>query len=215
MISTPFTWQFEDWHRLSDQLNILFAPDVIEHLNRLLVDIFQTETGDPGALDYIQTLLSRYVAHGRPLNGYFLVCCVIEAQWTILAQALCPPDIPCKSGRKETVGAAAANKAWSILSRRAASQSGITDSRIQSALKSTLDLAMQSFTDLLVQIEETEAEPSIDTYAWETMSESLVGKARFLFSTRVPMTFCRNLDRSAQSSFTTWTTTCFLGSRSS
>ncbi|THH17523.1 hypothetical protein EW146_g3305 [Bondarzewia mesenterica] len=173
IISTPFPWHFEEWNSLCEDLNIIFAPDVILHLNRLLVEVFQDEAGEPETLHYIQTLLSRYVSRGRPLNGYFLVCCVIEAQWTILAQALCPPEVPSRSDRTETVEAAAANKAWSTLSRRTASQYGITDTRVQAALKSTLDLTMQCFTDLLVQIEEMESEPSLDTYAWETMSESL------------------------------------------
>jgi phosphatidylinositol 4-kinase A len=41
-------------------------------------------------------------------------------------------------------------------------------------LKKSLELSTQVFTDLLVQIEEMDSEPSLDAYAWETMSESLV-----------------------------------------
>jgi phosphatidylinositol 4-kinase len=40
---------------------------------------------------------------------------------------------------------------------------------------------MQCFTDLVVQVEEMESEPSVDTYTWETMSESLVIIFIFLF----------------------------------
>jgi phosphatidylinositol 4-kinase len=41
-------------------------------------------------------------------------------------------------------------------------------------LRETVTYAMQCFTDLLTQLEEMDSEPSVDTYAWETMSESLV-----------------------------------------
>ncbi|KAG9016282.1 phosphatidylinositol-4- kinase [Tulasnella sp. 427] len=41
------------------------------------------------------------------------------------------------------------------------------------ALNSTLTSAMQTFEDLLVQIEEMDVEPSMETYAYETMAESL------------------------------------------
>ncbi|KIO22722.1 hypothetical protein M407DRAFT_216052 [Tulasnella calospora MUT 4182] len=41
------------------------------------------------------------------------------------------------------------------------------------ALNATLSSAMQTFEDLLVQIEEMDVEPSMETYAYETMAESL------------------------------------------
>lgn len=41
------------------------------------------------------------------------------------------------------------------------------------ALNSTLSSAMQAFEDLLIQIEEMDVEPSMETYAYETMAESL------------------------------------------
>jgi phosphatidylinositol 4-kinase len=72
------------------------------------------------------------------------------------------------------VEAAAANKAWLSLTRNAARDLDVEDEEIKSLLKSTIKHSMQCFTDLLIQIEEMEAEPAIDTYAWETMSESLV-----------------------------------------
>lgn len=174
--STPFSWSLQDWTTLSQHMNVLFSPDVIEHLNRSLVDVFQSEDDDDiDTHHYIQTLISRYVSRGRPLNGYFLVCCVIEAQWTILSQTLCPPGPTPRSTGSAPVEAAAANEAWSALTRHTADESTVVDSAVQVSLKATLDLAMQCFSELLVQIEEMESEPSLDTYAWETMSESLVG----------------------------------------
>jgi len=178
IISTPFSWRLEDWHGLSEHLNVLFATDVIERLNCLLVDSLQSEQ-DTSNLYYIQTLLSRYVTRGRPLNGYFFVCCLTEAQWTILAQTLCPPKDPTKPGRQSKAEAAAANKAWSSLTRHVPDNLDHLDSILCNALKETLVLSTRCFTDLLVQIEEMESEPSLDSYAWETLSESLVGYHTF------------------------------------
>ncbi|KAG8958845.1 phosphatidylinositol-4- kinase, partial [Tulasnella sp. 425] len=42
------------------------------------------------------------------------------------------------------------------------------------ALNSNLSSAMQAFEDLLIQIEEMDVEPSMETYAYETMAESLI-----------------------------------------
>ncbi len=173
IISTEFSWDYLSWVSISEHLNVLFAPDVTERLNRSLASVIQAENGDPDIKNYIQVVLSRYISSGRPLNGYFLVCCVVEAQWTMLAQALYPSHEPIcpKTGGAE---AAAANKAWSTLTRDFTSESGVSDPSLKDALKKSLELSLQTFTDLLVQIEEMDSEPSLDTYAWETMSESLV-----------------------------------------
>jgi phosphatidylinositol 4-kinase len=145
---------------------------VVDRLNHALADILQKEDADADSNQFIQTFLSRYVSRGRPLSGYFIVCCIIETQWTVLAQALAPPQATNYGNAAE---AAAANKAWLSLMRRAALDLDITDEKTRSTLKMTIGYAMQCFADLLVQIEEMDSEPSIDTYAWETMSESLVG----------------------------------------
>jgi phosphatidylinositol 4-kinase len=174
IISTEFPWDYNDWASVSEHLNVLFEPDVIERLNRSLFNVVQAEDGDLDIKDYIQALLSRYVMSGRPLNGYFLVCCVVEAQWTMLAQALYPSHAPVYPKSGEEAEAAAANKAWSALTRDVTSETGPSDPNLKSALKRSLELSTQTFTDLLVQIEEMDSEPSLDTYAWETMSESLV-----------------------------------------
>ncbi|KAI0256980.1 atypical/PIKK/PI4K protein kinase [Lactifluus subvellereus] len=173
IISTEFSWNYHIWASISGHLNVLFSPDVIERLNRSLFNVVQVEDGDLDVKNYIQALLSRYVLSGRPLNGYFLVCCVVEAQWTMLAQALYPLDAPVYPRSGEEAEAAAANKAWSTLTRDITSETGASDPGLKSALKRSLELSMQTFTDLLVQLEEMDSEPSLDTYAWETMSESL------------------------------------------
>ena len=74
----------------------------------------------------------------------------------------------------EFVEAAAANKAWQSLLTEAVDNSVTGDEAYRQALTSTFGNAMKSFSDLLTQIEEMDAEPSEDSYAWETMSESLV-----------------------------------------
>lgn len=145
----------------------------MDQLNHLVVDIVRKENADADTLCYVQTFVSRYVAQGRPLSGYFMVCCVLETEWTVLAQALAPPV----TNRASVVEAAAANKAWFSLTRNAAVDINITDGETRSTLKSTITYAMECFTDLLVQMKEMDCDPSIDTYAWETMSESLVSVA--------------------------------------
>jgi hypothetical protein len=51
------------------------------------------------------------------------------------------------------------------------------DEETKETLRNVIRDALQCFSDLLEQIEGMETEPPVDTYAWETMSESLV---RFL-----------------------------------
>ena len=177
IISTEFSWTYHGWASISEHLNVLFEHDVIERLNRSLLNVVQAEDGEVDIKNYTQALLSRYALSGRPLNGYFLLCCVEEAQWTMLAQALYPSQALVYPNSGEEVEAAAANKAWSALTRDAA-ETGASEPRLKSALKKSLELSTQTFTDLLVQIEEMDSEPSLDAYAWETMSESLVRSGR-------------------------------------
>ncbi|KAG6853905.1 hypothetical protein C0991_012574 [Blastosporella zonata] len=151
-------------------MNELCSSDIVDRLNRLLADIIEREGADGDSLRFVQTFVSRYVTQGRPLSGYFIVCCVIETKWTVLAQALVPPQPTTSATATE---AAAANRAWISLMRTAPAPREINDDTIVESLKTTLLYAMQCFTDLLVQIDEMETEPSIDTYTWETMSESL------------------------------------------
>jgi phosphatidylinositol 4-kinase len=147
---------------------------VVDKLNRILADAIQHDPPDEELNNFCETFFSRYASRGRPLSGYFVVCCIIETQWTVLAQALAPADAP-NINHGNLAEAAAANRAWLALMRKAALDLTDTDQAIKSALKQMISYAMQCFTDLLVQIEEMDSEPSLDTYAWETMSESLVG----------------------------------------
>ncbi|KAI0934808.1 hypothetical protein AcW1_006214 [Taiwanofungus camphoratus] len=173
IISISFDWSTTEWSSLSSHFNSLFAADIVDRLNKLLVDVIPVNEEDLDQFHYIRTLISRYVSRGRPLSGYFIVCCVTEAQWTILAQALGHPDSPSGAAYLISTEAAAANRAWQKLLRHAVNDSVISVESCKQALGSTLQCAMQSFSNLLVQIDEMDTEPSEDSYAWETMSENL------------------------------------------
>ena len=147
---------------------------MVDRLNRLLLDILKTEHEDFDKLHFVQTILARYVSRGRPLSGYFTVCCVVEAQWTTLAQALVPSDTSTTQQYPDFADAAAANRAWQTLLHHAIDDASVPDESYKDILDITTQNAMQVFTNLLAQIEEMETVPSEDSYAWETMSESLV-----------------------------------------
>jgi phosphatidylinositol 4-kinase len=172
LLSTTYRWTPQHWSQLSRNLNPLFDQNSIEALNRLVIDIIQLEEIDPEAIQFVTTLLARYVSRGRPLSGYFLICCVIEVQWTVLTQALIPLDLDDEEIRFSE--AAAANHAWTSLLRSPIATVAKTDKAFAAALEASKKLSMECFTDLLVQIEEMDAAPSQDSYAFETMSESLV-----------------------------------------
>jgi phosphatidylinositol 4-kinase len=172
LLSTTYRWTPQHWSQLSRNLNPLFDQNSIEALNRLVIDIIQLEEIDPEAIQFVTTLLARYVSRGRPLSGYFLICCVIEVQWTVLTQALIPLDLDDEEIRFSE--AAAANHAWTSLLRSPVATVAKTDKAFAAALEASKELSMECFTDLLVQIEEMDAAPSQDSYASETMSESLV-----------------------------------------
>lgn len=171
IISAPFAWSLDEWAAVAAALNTLFSPEVVAGLNHLLLDVLRREEDDPEGVLFVRTFLSRYIARARPLSGYFILCCVIEAQWTILAQALAPgarhADVPFAE-------AAACNHAWKCLLEGAVAEALTGSEAYRDALAKTLESAMKCFTNLLMQIEEMDAEPSEDSYAWETMSESLV-----------------------------------------
>ena len=168
--STSYNWTIEHWDILTLHLRDLCSVSVVDRLNRLLVDILQKEHPDHETLQYAQTFLGRYVSQGRPLSGYFMICCILEMQWTVLAQTMTAPV----NGPWNICEAAAANRAWSTLSRTSALELGIEDEVIKKNIRATISYALQCFGDLASQIEEMDTDPNIDTYAWETMSESLV-----------------------------------------
>lgn len=188
-------------------MNVLYSTEVVASLNHLLIDVLRTEEEDPEGVLFIRTFLSRYISRGRPLSGYFIVCCVIEAQWTVLAQALAPESHDDKDV-SDFVEAAAANKAWKALLHVPVEGLSKSSDGYKQALQMTLDSAMKCFTNLLAQIEDMEAEPSEDSYAWETMSESLVRTRNYAAQLIVADDSCRNSPLSAQRRRTRWTKHC-------
>ncbi|EKM55298.1 uncharacterized protein PHACADRAFT_255820 [Phanerochaete carnosa HHB-10118-sp] len=173
IISVPFSWSLEEWTAIATHLNALFSTEVVASLNHLLIDILRREEDDPEGVLFIRTFLSRYISRGRPLSGYFILCCVIEAQWTILGQALAPAAVSPEKGVSAFAEAVAANHAWKNLVQGPIDESLTGNEEYQNALNKTIESAMKCFTNLLAQIEELDSEPSEDSYAWETMSESL------------------------------------------
>lgn len=173
IISVPFAWTIEEWCSLAQHLNPPFASGLVERLNHLFVDALSDLQEDLGKVRFVQTLISRYVSRGRPLSGYFVLCCVFEAQWTVLAQAL--SHTPVTSEFTSTGGeAAAANLAWQKLLHQGVSKTSQIGTEAADVLRATMKSAVKTFTAILTQIEEMDADPSEDSYAWETMSESLV-----------------------------------------
>lgn len=161
-----------DWFNLSNVISELLEAEVVDRLNNLLTDVVQL-TEENAHIP--QTILSRYVSKERPLSGYFAVCCVMEILWTVLAQTLVSPSEEMyKSLVIANDDAAAANAAWNALAAKKVSLASPYPQPIATGLKQTLDRAMECFTDLLAQMGELEGEPSLDTYAWETMAECLV-----------------------------------------
>lgn len=216
--STLYPWTASQWRLLSASLQSLVATPVLERINRLLLDIHQEAEADPDidptSIAFCHTFISRYIALGRPLSGYFIVCCVMEMQWTVLAQALACNPLVQKGQVRE---AAAANKAWVNLMKHPAMDLGLeNDEETKEALMDVARDALQCFNDLLEQIENMETEPPVDTYAWETMSESLVCFLVFNLVTLylTPLSMDRNWHLSAQLRFGSLIVTCTLASYS-
>lgn len=172
--STLYPWTASQWRLLSESLRSLLVTPILERINRHLLDLNQ-EADDADTVDtsitFCHTFISRYIASGRPLSGYFIVCCVMEMEWTVLAQALASDPLVHQGQVRE---AAAANKAWVNLMKYPAKNLGLeNDGETRTVLRNVIRDALQCFSDLLEQIEGLETEPPSDTYAWETMSESL------------------------------------------
>jgi phosphatidylinositol 4-kinase A len=169
--STSLTWTITQWTQLTKHLHEMCTNDVVDRLNQLLAEVLMLEEMDVDVHRFVETFLARYVSRGRPLSGYFIVCCIIETEWTILAQALTPAQ---ENDVGSMIEAAAANQAWNYLMQNAALEIELKDKETKATLKATIDYALQVFNDLLVQIQDMDVEPSLETYTWETMSESLV-----------------------------------------
>lgn len=174
--STIYPWATSQWHLFSRSLDGLVEDSILERINHHLLEIHQETdvdiNSDPSLFLFCHTFISRYVSAGRPLSGYFIVCCVMEMQWTVLAQSLIPisPEGITYDGLWRE--AAAVNRAWSTLMKQAAQKVTLNDETVET-LRSTIKGALQCFSDLLGQMEVMDTEPPLDTYAWETMSESL------------------------------------------
>ena len=173
-------WSLSEWTRLTANLNSLLLPEVVDHLNDLLPESLRSTEADASTSRFMHVFLSRYVEQDRPLTGYFVVCCVMEIIWTVLAQALSPPSqsdaTRVTAVVAEETEAAAANEVWSRLMRGPIleSKDRVGNESTKERLTMVAGYATRCFSDLLEQIEGMDAEPSLDTYAWETMSESLV-----------------------------------------
>ncbi|KAG8217643.1 hypothetical protein J3R82DRAFT_5796 [Butyriboletus roseoflavus] len=174
--SMLFPWTVTQWQLLSHALAGLVQDPILEYINRLLFDIHQEAEANPDSSEtflFSHAFIARYINFGRPLSGYFIVCCVMELQWTVLAQALVAVSVEGVQYRGPLKEAGAANKAWLSLMKRAAKKLPMEDGTTKDTLSSTIRGSLQCFKDLLVQIQDMDIEPPIDTYAWETMSESL------------------------------------------
>lgn len=163
VISTSFSWSITEWFQLSQALSDLLDADLVEHFGNHLTAAIDSPQE--------QAILSRYIAANRPLTGYFVLCCIMEIEWTVLAQSLQTAQERISHTEEE---AAAANAAWSALASQKVASPPQVKRDIGEGLRHSIDVAMQYFTDLLTQMESLETEPSSETYAWETMAESIV-----------------------------------------
>lgn len=163
VISTPFSWSITEWLQLSQTLSELLDADLVEHFGDHLAAAIDSPRE--------QAILSRYITANRPLTGYFILCCIMEIEWTVLAQNLQTTQVSTVQVGEE---AAAANAAWGALASKKVASPPQVRRDIGEGLRKSIDVAMQCFTDLLTQMESLETEPSSDTYAWETMAESIV-----------------------------------------
>ncbi|KAK0463795.1 uncharacterized protein EV420DRAFT_1520089 [Desarmillaria tabescens] len=142
--STSFAWSTSQWQQLRETLAVLCSVDNIDRLNRLFGDIVNEDVVDVDTQHFIET--------------FSALCCVLETSWTVLAQVQAPPQTGPIGNSTEA---------------RSAIDLDITEEATVATLKSTIHYAMQYFNDLLIQIEDMDTDPPPDTYAWETMSESL------------------------------------------
>jgi phosphatidylinositol 4-kinase len=163
-----------EWSDLASNLSTLLAPEVVDHLNSLYPEALRLVADDEDEAHFLRVFLARYIIRERPLSGYFIVCCIMETIWTVLAQTFSFP----LSASFDTISnvdgeAAAANVAWARLMRKPVLELDISGTTAE-CLTQMVKQAMKCYMDLLAQIEDMDTDPSLDTYAFETMSESLV-----------------------------------------
>ncbi|KAG9318617.1 hypothetical protein JVU11DRAFT_710 [Chiua virens] len=136
--SMHFPWTVTQWRLLSQALAGLVQDPILECINRLLLVIHEEAGVNPDSCEtffFCRAFITRYINFGRPLSGYFIVCCVMELQWTVLAQALVPVATEGVQFRGLLKEAAAANKAWLNLMKRAAKKLPIEDGTTKDCLE--------------------------------------------------------------------------------
>jgi phosphatidylinositol 4-kinase len=170
-----------EWQQLSANVALLFTSNVPEHFNNLVVEALGTSEEDHEQHHFIKMFMARYLGMGRPLTGYFMICCVVEIQWTVLSQSLVSRTSATEASQYDSDLAVAANMAWLQLTQDSLPDSYETPALSEcQSLEDTIRGALQLFSELLSQVEEMDMESSVDTYAWETMAESLVRALRLL-----------------------------------
>ncbi|KZO97923.1 atypical/PIKK/PI4K protein kinase [Calocera viscosa TUFC12733] len=200
IVSVPFPWSVTAWRALASLLSPLLSAELVERLNDILVDAIEAdmsddeytprftngsvpdrdaespigkprEPQDPREATYKQTLLTRYVAAGRPLTGYFVACCVAEMQWTTLAEALHTPGQETFVA-KPPVAAEASSLAWTTLLEGKLDVSDELTEEDKDGLKTTGLEASKWVSEMLAQIKDLEGMEG-DAYVREVMAESL------------------------------------------
>jgi phosphatidylinositol 4-kinase len=154
----------------------LFTSNIPEHFNKLVLEalnVSSEDLADESSEHFIKMFLGKYLSMSRPLTGYFMICCVVEIQWTILAQAIIPIQAD-DSSRKILDEAQASNAAWLALSKQPISNTIDRTGEEKASLTDTINGSLQLFYELLSQVQEMDPDSTVDTYAWETMAESLV-----------------------------------------
>jgi phosphatidylinositol 4-kinase A len=178
VVCTPFNWTLPEWESLATGIASLFGPTATDHFNNLAISFLETDDTDSPSTIYLQMFISRYLNVGRPLTGYFMICCVVEIQWVVLSQTFSKTipssdeSIQLDAGRGT---AEAANTAWGDLTRGLLKYEGVLDDSSKECLESTLCGSMLLFTELVSHLNGMGADTSLETYAWETMAETLVG----------------------------------------
>lgn len=178
LVSTPFKWTLPEWEKLATAVASLFGSTATDHFNTLVITSLEVDEDDPDSSSstYLQLFMGRYLAAGRPLTGYFMICCVVEIQWVVLSQTFTKVTTPCDIGiRLDSVRgvAEAANTAWADLTQGLLKYEGVLDDNSKRCLEQTLRGSMTLFTELVSHVDGMGSD-SLETYAWETMAETLV-----------------------------------------
>lgn len=177
IVCTPFRWSLSEWESLTTAISSLFGSTVTDHFNNLVISSLESDEPDSPYNTYLQMFMARYSSSGRPLSGYFMICCVVEIQWVILSQTFSKILPSNNIGiRLDSVRgiADAANTAWADLTQGLLKYNGVIEESSRDCLEKTLRGSMLLFTELVSHLDGMGDETSFETYAWETMAETLV-----------------------------------------